>query len=35
MFPCCVHCSFFVSIAVVLIGLVMFHRTQRTWVDIL
>jgi len=27
--------SFFVSIAVVLVGLVMFNKTQRTCVDIL
>jgi hypothetical protein len=35
MFPCCWRFSFFISIAVVLVGLVMFNRMQRTCVDIL
>jgi hypothetical protein len=35
MFSCCLRFSSFVSIAVVLVGLVMFNRTQRTCVDIL
>lgn len=35
VYPWQIVVSFFVSIVVVLVGLVMFNRTQRTCVDIL